>query len=377
MKSTHRQYVSHETAYPRTDCPYLPESQHADAPLVLDAIRVIKPELAGLIDAADPRIKSRTWNDAKVTAHHGIIPTMHKGNKEALNDRERNIYDLIVRVYLAQFFPFHEYLSTTVRVDVAGIAFTATGKVVTRNGWRDVFDLAEAEGDREKDETDKQQLPAMAQGDGTTCIKAIRKDAQTKPPSYFTEGTLVRAMENIHANVVDLTHKKMLREGDGIGTSATRASIISELKRRGFLETKGKKIISSILGRSLVDVLPEIVTNPVLTAIYERILKGIEQGKADLHLFIAKQESFIREQVAQAGLRAISLEGSQEVATVSTLHKCMACGSGLTRRPGKKKGQFWWGCSNFLTCRQTYPDLKGHPDYDRKRQSQNNRRIGP
>lgn len=353
-------YETHKlTSYPRTDCPYLPESQHADAPLVLDAIRVMKPELAWLIDAADPGIKSRTWNDAKVTAHHGIIPTMHKGNKEALNDRERNIYDLIVWIYLAQFYPLHEYLSTTARVEVTGISFTAIGKVVTRNGWQDVFDPAEAEDDREKDETDKQQLPAMAQGDGISCIKAIRKDAQTKPLAHFTEGTLVRAMENIHANVVDLTHKKMLREGDGIGTSATRASIISELKRRGFLETKGKKIISSILGRSLVDVLPEIVTNPVLTAIYERILKGIEQGTSELHSFIAKQESFIREQVTQAGLRAISVEGSQD----SKLHKCMACGSGLTRRPGKKKGQFWWGCSNFPTCRQTYPDLKGHPDY--------------
>ncbi|MFH0782582.1 MAG: DNA topoisomerase 3 [Pseudomonadota bacterium] len=363
-------YETHKlTSYPRTDCPYLPESQHADAPLVLDVLRVMKPELTRLIDDTDPEIKSRTWNDTKVTAHHGIIPTMHKGNKEALNDRERNIYDLIVRVYLAQFYPLHEYLSTTVQVNVTGISFTATGKVVTRNGWRDVFDPAEAEGDREIDETDKQQLPAMALGDAINCLKAIRKDAQTKPPAYFTEGTLVRVMENIHATVVDPTHKKMLREGDGIGTSATRASVISELKRRGFLETKGKKIISSILGRSLVDVLPEVVTNPVLTAIYERILKGIEQGKAELRSFIAKQESFIHEQVAQAGLRAISFEGSQD----STLHKCMACGSGLTRRPGKKKGQFWWGCSNFPTCRQTYPDLKGHPDYGR-RQSQNNRR---
>ncbi|MFH0784663.1 MAG: DNA topoisomerase 3 [Pseudomonadota bacterium] len=369
-------YETHKlTSYPRTDCPYLPESQHADAPLILDALRIMKPELARLIDAADPGIKSRTWNDAKITAHHGIIPTMHKGNKEALNDRERNIYDLIVRVYLAQFYPLHEYLSTNVEVDITGISFTATGKVVTRNGWRDVFDLAEAEGDREIDECDKQQLPAMAQGDAINCIRTIRKDAQTKPPSHFTEGALVRAMENVHANVVDPTHKKMLREGDGIGTSATRASVISELKRRGFLETKGKKIISSTLGRSLIGVLPEVVTNPVLTAIYERILKGVEQGKADLHSFVAKQESFIREQVAQAGLRAISFEGSQEVATVSALHKCMACGSGLTRRPGKKKGQFWWGCSNFPTCRLSYPDLKGHPDYSRKRQSQNNRRI--
>jgi DNA topoisomerase-3 len=107
------------------------------------------------------------------------------------------------------------------------------------------------------------------------------KDAKTKPPARFTEGTLIRAMENIHKFVSDPEHKKMLREGDGIGTSATRASIISELKRREFLETKGKQIISTTLGRSVIDALPEVVRSPVLTALYERMLKGVEQGTAE------------------------------------------------------------------------------------------------
>jgi DNA topoisomerase-3 len=174
-------------------------------------------------------------------------------------------------------------------------------------------------------------------------------------------------MENIHKFVSDAEHKKMLREGDGIGTSATRASIISELKRREFLAVKGKQIISTTLGRSVIDALPEVVKSPVLTALYERMLKGVEQGTAALDAFITKQETFIRDQVAKANSGAVTIAGGKEAAPVSSLHKCMACGSGLSRRPSKKKGQFWWGCSNFPTCKQTYPDLKGRPDYSKGR----------
>ena len=336
-------------------------TMHADG-------RHVNPELAGLVDGADPRIKSKTWDDSKITAHHGIVPTMQKGNKAALSERERNIYDLIVRAYLAQFYPLHEYMQTTVGVEIAGENFAASGKVVTRNGWRDVYSQADEEAEKdEDDDSGTQALPSMAQGDAVTCTDAARKDAKTKPPARFTEGTLIRAMENIHKFVSDAEHKKMLREGDGIGTSATRASIISELKRREFLAVKGKQIISTTLGRSVIDALPEVVKSPVLTALYERMLKGVEQGTAALDAFITKQETFIRDQVAKANSGAVTIAGGKEAAPVSSLHKCMACGSGLSRRPSKKKGQFWWGCSNFPTCKQTYPDLKGRPDYSKGR----------
>ena len=365
-------YETHKlTSYPRTDCAYLPESQHADAPRVLEAIKHVNPELAGLVDGADPRIKSKTWDDSKITAHHGIVPTMQKGSKAALSERERNIYDLIVRAYLAQFYPLHEYMQATVGVEIAGENFAASGKVVTRNGWRDVYSQADEEAEKdEDDDSGTQALPSMAQGDAVTCTDAARKDAKTKPPARFTGGTLMRAMENIHKFVSDAEHKKMLREGDGIGTSATRASIISELKRREFLAVKGKQIISTTLGRSVIDALPEVVKSPVLTALYERMLKGVEQGTAALDAFITKQETFIRDQVAKANSGAVTIAGGKEAAPVSSLHKCMACGSGLSRRPSKKKGQFWWGCSNSPTCKQTYPDLKGRPDYSKGRNGQ-------
>ena len=361
------------TSYPRTDCNFLPESQHADAPRVLAAVKHVNPGLAGLVDGTDAAIKSKTWDDSKITAHHGIIPTMHQGSAAGLSDKERSIYDLIVRAYLAQFYPVYEYMSTVVGVDVSGETFRASGQVVTRNGWRDVYTVDEADegGDGgDKDASDSQTLPPMKQSDDVACLKAIRNDSKTKPPARFTEGTLQRAMENIHKFVTEAEHKKMLRDGDGIGTSATRASIISELKRREFLETKGKQIISTTLGRSLVDALPEVVKSPVLTALYERMLKGIEQGTSEQDAFIAKQEQFIRDQVTKANTGSVSIAGGKEAPKVSELHKCVACGTGLSRRAStKKKGLFWWGCSNYPTCNQTYPDLKGKPDYSKGKNS--------
>jgi DNA topoisomerase III len=368
-------YETHKlTSYPRTDCNYLPESQHADAPRVLAAVKHVNPGLAALIDGANPSIKSKTWDDSKITAHHGIVPTMHQGSLAGLSDKEKSIYNLIVRAYLAQFYPVHEYMATTVTVLVEGETFRASGRVVTRNGWRDVYtveDMEDADGKGDKDASDGQSLPSMKQKDGVTCLNAQRNDSKTKPPSRFTEGTLQRAMENIHKFVTEPEHKKILREEDGIGTSATRASIITELKRREFLETKGKLIISTTLGRSLVDALPEVVKSPVLTALYERMLKGIEQGTSEFDAFIAKQEQFIKDQVGKANSGSVSIAGGKESVPVSTLHKCMACSAGLSRRASaKKKGSFWWGCSAYPNCKQTYPDLRGKPDYSKGRNSQ-------
>jgi len=363
-------YEAKLTSYPRTDSSHLPEAQHADAARVLAAIVHVNPELANIVAGADPAFKSKTWDDAKVTAHHGIIPTMERGSKAGLKEKERNVYDLIVRAYIAQFYPVHEFMKTTIEIQVNDQDFVATGKVVTRNGWKDVYDTAadKEEGAGAESEEGDQPLPALQKGAAVQCTAAERRDAKTKAPPRFTAGTLDNAMENIHRFVADPEHKKMLREGDGIGTAATRPSTVAELHRRGFLEAKGKAIISTTLGRSLVDALPEAVKSPVLTAINERMLKAIEQGSAQLDAFVAKQETFIRGQVMKANDGAVTIAGGKEGPAVSAVHKCMACSAGLVRNPSKRqKGSFWWGCSKYPTCEMTYPDVKGRPDYSKGR----------
>jgi DNA topoisomerase-3 len=179
---------------------------------------------------------------------------------------------------------------------------------VTRDGWREV-DRWQDDEEKTGDEASKrnQALPAMRPRDRVTCAKAERKDCRTKPPPRFTEGSLVRAMEQIHKWVKDPEHKKALREGDGIGTSATRAAILSDLKRREFLASQGKHIVSTTLGRALIDVLPEAVKSPALTALYERMLKQIELGEGDADAFLQRQAAFVSERVVQAAQGAVTL----------------------------------------------------------------------
>jgi DNA topoisomerase-3 len=301
-------YETHKLAsYPRTDCGYLPEVQHADANGVLAALRHVNPELTALIDRADPSIKSPAWNDAKVTTHHGIIPTMHRGAKAAISERERNVYELVVRRYIAQFYPDHEYLQTRVMVLVAGHDFVATGKVVTRQGWHEVERSQDDDEKSDDSAARNQALPAMRRHDAITCRYAERKDRRTKPLPRFTEGSLVRAMEQIHKWVKDPEQKKLLREGDGIGTAATRAAILSDLKRRAFLASQGKHVVSTALGRALTDVLPKAVKSPALTALYERMLRQIELGELDASVFLKRQAAFVSERVAQAAQGAVTL----------------------------------------------------------------------
>lgn len=290
------------TSYPRTDCPYLPESQHADAPSILAALKKNFGAPLNLLEGANPKIKSKTWDDSKITAHHGIVPTSHIGNLSALSTQQRNLYDLIVSTYLAQFYPAHEYMSTKIVVQAAGERFSVTGKTVTLNGWKDVYPKDEDE----EGKAPTQILPSVKKGDAVACKGASLKPVKTKAPDRFTEGTLGKAMENIHSFVSDSELKKMLKDGDGIGTSATRASIMTELKRKNFLEVKGKTIVSTQLGRRLVDAVPEEVRSPILTALFERMLKEIETTGNGLDEFVGKQEAFVREHVAAAGTGVLS-----------------------------------------------------------------------
>jgi DNA topoisomerase-3 len=302
-------YETHKLAsYPRTDCGHLPEVQYADASAVLAAVRHVNPELTALIDRADPTIKSPAWNDAQVTAHHGIIPTMHRGAKAALSERERNVYEFVVRRYVAQFYPDHEYLQSRVTAVVAEHDFVASGKVVTCDGWREV-ERSQDDDESAGDDSAKrnQALPAMHVHDAVTCRNAECRDRRTKPPPRFTEGSLVRAMEQIHKWVKDPEQNKLLREGDGIGTAATRAAILADLKRRAFLASQGKHVVSTALGRALIDVLPEAVKSPALTALYERMLRQIELGEIDAGAFLERQAAFVSERVAQAAQGAVTL----------------------------------------------------------------------
>ncbi len=152
----------------------------------------------------------------------------------------------------------------------------------------------------EAEKEELQVLPKVTKDERAAVAGISVKQDMTKPPAYFTEGTLIAAMEKIHTIVENPEHKKLLKEGDGIGTPATRAAIITELKKKGYLASKGKKINASEVGFALLKVVPELVKNPVLTAMFERKLKDVEAGTGSLQDFLNTQQKFILQEITKA-----------------------------------------------------------------------------
>lgn len=299
-------YEKHKCiSYPRTDCQFLPVSQHADAPKVIAAIAKTIPGAEGICGKADPAIKSPVWNDGKVTAHHGIIPTGLAADWSRLSVDEQKLYGLIAKRYLAQFFPAYEYESTKILLRIGGETFEATGNIPKREGWKVLYKKQIEAERREKEKArkeeggadDEQELPKLRAGDKVEVREVKGVEAKTKPPLYYTEGTLIAAMESIHRAYDDPRIRARLREADGIGTPATRAAIISELKRREFLVTEGKKLHCSEKGRALLLKVSPRMRSAVLTAQFEEKLKEVEAGRLSLEAFETEVKAFVRSEL--------------------------------------------------------------------------------
>lgn len=307
-------YEKHKvTSYPRTDSSYLPESQHAEAPSVLAAVAKTFPATARAVEKANPNLKSPVFNDKKVTAHHGIVPVAHAVDWSQLSDREQKLYRLIAKRYIAQFFPVHEYDETVVKLSIGDETFTARGRVVVVKGWKALYAKVEKSapekraakshrGDEKKEEEDEdaaQTLPILKKGDVVDVLSVDGREDQTKPPAYFTEGTLIAAMETIWKAFDDPHLQEKLKEAGGIGTPATRSMIIQELKRKNYLETEGKKLHCTEEGRQVLLTASPKVRSAVLTAQFEAKLQEIERGTTTLSAFVSEYEDFIRSELAE------------------------------------------------------------------------------
>ena len=256
--------------YPRSDCRYLPLGHYTQASSILDSINSNNSDFLELIAGADTKIKSPAWNDKNVTAHHAIIPTQRKVNASSLSNAEQQIYGLVARQYLAQFYPVHQYADTRVEIVIEGGLFVATAKTILKQGWQLVFKTDK------KTETEK-VLPPLSMGQSLHCERGELLEKNTTPPPYFTDATLLAAMTGISRFVSSADIRKILKDTDGLGTEATRAGIIELLFRRGFLVRKGKQIHASDAGRGLIKALPEEATLPDMTAHWEATLDGISR----------------------------------------------------------------------------------------------------
>lgn len=297
-------YETHKViTYPRSDCGYLPLSQHSEAPGILAALGRADPGLGELLKHLEPQRRSRAWNDAKVSAHHGIIPTAAAKNLERLTGKHRAVYTLIRARYLAQFLPNHEYDRTQADFDCAGQALRAVGKLIVEPGWKRALPeaLAPAKG---REAPAPQTLPALAEGRDYAVDNVTLKDLWTQPPKPFTEGDLIKAMKNVAKLVEDPLLKQKLKDTTGIGTEATRAGIIQGLLDRGYLIKNGKALAATPPAFSLIDAVPRAIADPGTTAIWEQALDMVQSSEMSLEEFVAKQAAWMSKQVGRCtGLR--------------------------------------------------------------------------
>lgn len=349
-------YEGKLTTYPRSDCDYLPESQYGDSEQILKNLGAFDEKFGGWVKGANPKMKSRAWNDKKITAHHAIIPTTVKADKAKLSKEEQDLYFLIARGYVAQFYGLFKFDKTNAELLFAGEKFAVGGSVTVSEGYKVLYikQVATSSDDDDDIEGKESILPKMWKDEAIDFLKASFEWKKTEPPKRFTEATLVDAMKNIHKYVVDAEKKERLKDTKGIGTEATRSSIIEELITRGFMKVVKKNLEPTAEGYLIIDAMPLCITIPDETAEWEDALAQIELNRGDVTM-----ETFLAGFIKR--LPDLLLLGKEE-ANFEAKWPCPECeGGGLVRRPGKEKGTFWWGCSNYPGCKVTMDDEKGEP----------------
>ena len=391
-------YEKKLTTYPRTDCQYMASAELADAERIVSVLRQVA-ELEDVAGGCDLTLKSAAWDDSKLGAHTALAPTGELPT--GLREKENQVYVLIATAYCLQFYPAYQYQAQKLTVDCQG-TWIARGQTVIETGW-----TARQADDEEKDEDSVQPLPTLAKDTQVTCAGVEQQAKKTSPPPKYTEGTLIKDMASVHRFITDPAAKAKLKETEGIGTEATRAGIIENLKKRGFLVQEGKALVSTELGRRLIELTPPELKDPVTTAQWESRMALIAAGKSSVDEFLAAQISalpVLLKGLLDEGasfppaypcptcgrpLRQKKKKGTDErfwgcagypecsyivpddngkpgkkIPQVVSPHKCPSCGKGLIRRESKKKkGSFYWTCSGYPDCTGLCFDKQGRPDF--------------
>lgn len=322
-------YEAKLTTYPRSDCDFLPENQFQDAPKILPFLTALS-EISPIVPQVDPAQKSRAWNDKKISAHHAIIPTQLAPNMEILSEPQRNLYVLVAKAYVAQFLPDYEYVSTKLIISCDGERFSAQGKHEAAFGWRLLYPMMK-EG-AENEET-LQELPAVKEKDEVLFQKGESLAKVTTPPQRFTPATLIQAMKEIHKYVKDTEKRKILKSVHGIGTEATRATIIEELQKDNqFLRLEKKHLVPTEFAERMVNLLPDELTYPDCTAVWEEALEQIEAGKQTAGVFLTQQQEMIQSLIQCAMTSHIPAlpQGSLLSQEAAIIGRCPRCGKPVT-----------------------------------------------
>ena len=337
-----RLYENHKVlTYPRTDSRYIGKDV---VPTIRERLKACGTgpyrKLAGALLNKPIQVNGSFVDDKKVSDHHAIIPTEQFVQLDHMTNEERKIYDMVVRRFLSVLYPAFEYEQTAMEAEAFGYVFAASGKTVKNFGWKDVYegDYREEEDENEQEMKD-QSLPVYKEGEKLKILDIRLKEGKTKPPARFTEATLLAAMENPvkYLSTGDRQAAKTLGETGGLGTVATRADIIEKLFNSFMMEKKGNEIHLTSKAKQLLELVPEDLKKPELTADWEKKLSDIAKGKL-------RQDTFLKE------IRDYTCEIVDEIKTASGTFRhdnitnkiCPECGKRLLAVNGKN--------SKMLVC---------------------------
>ena len=304
-------YEKKFATYPRVDTQYLSDDIYPKCPGILKGLRGYEQYTAPLATQKLPKSK-KVFDTSKVTDHHAIIPTGVPAMN--LSDMERNVYDLITRRFISVFYPDCKFSTTTVLGKVDEIEFKVTGKEILDPGWRVIYgkDVQTSDADDNKNADEERTLPSFVKGESGEHIPTLT-EKWTTPPKYYTEATLLRAMETAGKFVDDEELRAALKE-NGIGRPSSRAGIIETLFKRHYIKRERKNLLATPTGIELIDTIQEeLLKSCELTGIWEKKLRDIEHKKYDASQFIEELKAQISDIV-----KDVLTDNSNRHVTVTT-----------------------------------------------------------
>lgn len=298
-----RLYENHKVlTYPRTDSRYIGKDI---VPTLKERLKACGTgpyrKLAGVLLTRPIQASTSFVDDKKVSDHHAIIPTEQFVQLDHMTNEERKIYDMVVRRFLSVLYSPFEYEQTSMEGKAAGQSFVASGKTVVSAGWKEVYEGGSTDDDEEEQTLKDQKLPVLKQGEKLPIGSVRLTTGKTKPPAHFTEATLLAAMENPvkYMSSKDTQAAKTLGETGGLGTVATRADIIEKLFHTFLMEKRGNEIYLTSKAKQLLELVPEELKKPELTADWEKKLSDISKGKLKQKVFLDGIREYTKEIVVE------------------------------------------------------------------------------
>ena len=322
-------YEKRLTTYPRVDTTYLSDDIYPKVPSTLNGIKDYFPQVAPLIGAKLPKSK-KVFDNKKVTDHHAIIPTGQRPDNMTAD--EKKVYDLVALHFIAVFYPDCEVSNTTVLAKAGEIDFKVTGREVLKPGWRVVFGTEESDNSENADNSENSEnsksLPAFVKGESGP-HEPVLKEKTTTPPKYYTEATLLRAMETAGKTVENDELREAMKE-NGIGRPSTRAAIIEKLYQRKYIVKQGKSLRATETGINLIHlIISPLLKSAELTGLWEKKLREIERGEYTAQDFLVE-------------LKEMTSGVVRDVKSNKAGMLCPVCRQGLIIR-----GNTQYGCSRW------------------------------